>query len=186
MAKMIHIGRIFIGRLRVFWFILLGGNISKKCLFGARVRIDRPMAVDIGHRTILEESVWLKLSTDEARLNIGQHSFIGRGAEIDVSDRVVIGNHVLIAPGVFITDHTHNMKAGVLIDAQGCTSSSVSIADDVWLGVNCVILPGVSIGQGAVVGAGAIVTGDVSENTVVAGVPATVLRSRACKQRGDV
>jgi len=175
----IFIGRIFIERLRVFWFILLGGNISKKCLFGARVRIDRPMAVDIGHRTILEESVWLKLCTDEARLNIGQHSFIGRGAEIDVSDRVVIGNHVLIAPGVFITDHAHNIKVGMTIDSQGCNAASVCFGDDAWLGVGSVVLPGVNIGKGAVVGAGTVVTRDVPDNTIVAGVPARVLRIRS-------
>jgi len=170
--------RISTARLRAWLFTLMGCNGLEKCLIGPRFRVDYPHQVRIGRRVELEADVWLKLVSDEARLDIGQHSFIGRGTEIDVSKEVVIGDHVLIAPGVFITDHAHNMKAEKLIDSQGCTSTSVSIADDVWLGANSIILPGVSIGRGAVVGAGAVVTGDIPGNSVVAGVPARVLRER--------
>jgi len=176
--RAIYFGRLFIARLRVFWFIFLGGKISTKCLFGAHVRIDCPRSMDIGERTILEDGVWFKMVSVDACIYIGNYGFLGRGVEIDVEEKISIGNHVLIAPGVFITDHAHNIKAGVLIDAQGCKSSPVCIADDVWLGANAVILPGVSIGRGAVVGAGAVVTKDVGENTIVVGVPAKVLRKR--------
>jgi len=173
-----HLWRICLARLRAWLFMLLGCRGLHKALIGPRVRVDHPHRVNIGRRTELESDVWLKLVSNEAMLGIGQHSFIGRGTEIDVSEQVTIGDHVLIAPGVFIADHSHNIKAGMMIDVQGCTSSPVSIADDVWLGANCVVLPGVNIGQGAVIGAGAVVTRDVPQNTVVAGVPARVLRER--------
>jgi len=170
--------RISLERGRAWLLRWMGCHGLEKCMVGFRVRMDNLSGVSIGKRTQIEADVWLKLVSREARLEIGQHSFIGRGTEIDVCERVSIGNHVLIAPGVFITDHSHNIEAGICIDAQGCSSSPVSIGDDVWLGANCIVLPGVSIGQGAVVGAGAVVTKDVLQNSVVAGVPARVLRNR--------
>ena len=128
----------------------------------------------------MEPEVWFKLVSPEARVNVGEFSFLGRGTEIDASDRVTIGSHVLVAPRVFITDHAHKLARGALIGSQGCSSAPVVIEDGVWLGVNAVVLPGVSIREGAVVGAGAVVTRDVPADTIVAGVPARVLRERPC------
>jgi len=177
-GKIMEVGRITLARLRAWLFRGLGCSGMHKGLVGSGVRIEHPHGVTVGTRTQLESDVWLKLVSSEARIEIGLHSFIGRGVEIDVSELVSIGDHVLIAPGVFITDHAHNIKAGILIDAQGCSSTPVSIADDVWIGARAVILPGVNIGRGAVIGAGAVVTRDVVENSVVAGVPARILRER--------
>jgi acetyltransferase-like isoleucine patch superfamily enzyme len=117
--------------------------------------------------------------SDDARLDIGEFSFIGRGVEIDVSESVSIGSHVLIAPGVFITDHSHNIREGILMDSQGCSSRAVLIGDDVWLGAHSIILPGVQIGTGAVVGAGSVVTKDIPANAIVTGSPATIRRYRS-------
>ena len=177
-GRIVDFGRIATARLRAWLLRGLGCSGLHKGLVGAGVRIDYPHGVRIGSRTQLESDVWLKLVDSKARLEVGQYGFIGRGVEIDVSKQVSIGDHVLIAPGVFITDHTHNIKSGILIDAQGCASAPVCIADDVWIGARAVILPGVNIGRGAVIGAGAVVTRDVAENSVVAGVPARVLRKR--------
>jgi acetyltransferase-like isoleucine patch superfamily enzyme len=151
---------------------------------GARSRIDRGVrigplgTVTIGARAHLEPAVWLKLVSPHARVSIGDFTFLGRGTEIDVSESVTLGAHVLVAPGVFITDHAHNIAAGRLIDEQGLKAGSVSIGDDVWLGTRAIVLPSVSIGPGAVVGAGAVVTHDVAANAIVAGVPARLLRYR--------
>lgn len=171
--------RIARARLRALLFQLQGSRVEGKCLFSERVRIDRPWLVSIGRRTQLEADVWLKIVSDQAQVQIGEYTFIGRGTEIDASASVLIGSRVLIAPGVFITDHSHNTAPGQLIDAQGCTAAPVFIEDDVWLGTRCVIMAGVRIGRGAVVGAGAIVTKDVPENAIVAGVPAKILRYRS-------
>ena len=63
------------------------------------------------------------------------------------------------------------------IDEQGISTKPVVIGDDVWIGANAVILPGVTIGRHCVVAAGAVVTKDVPDNTVVAGVPAKVIKT---------
>ncbi len=92
-----------------------------------------PAKFALVQRATVEDDVWLKLVSSEAQLSIGEYSFIGRGVEIDVSSLVQIGHHTLIAPGVFITDHNHNVAYGQLIMNQGCTSSPVVIGDDVWI-----------------------------------------------------
>jgi maltose O-acetyltransferase len=111
-------------------------------------------------------------------LSVGEHTFIGRGVQVEVSLEVNIGAHVLIAPGVFVTDHNHGLRRGVCMDEQPCSAEAVRIGDDVWIGANAVILPGVTIGRGAVIGAGAVVTRDVQAATVVGGVPARLIHKR--------
>ena len=165
-------------RLRAMGWRLLGAKIGPKCLFGARVRLDYPWGVQVGFRGQVEADVWFKLVSPSARVAIGEYGFLGRGVEIDVVESVTLGAHVLDAPGVFITDHVHNIALTARIDDQGCSSRPISIGDDVWLGARAVVLPGVTIGSGAVVGAGAVVREDVAAGTVVAGVPARVLRRR--------
>ena len=157
---------------------LKGSVIGSRVRIGTRVRIDLPWLVKIGDRVYLESDVWLKLVTNEASLDIGKFTYLGRGVEIDIYKSVTIGNHVLIALGVFISDHFHNTKSGILIDSQGCESQAVTIEDDCWLGAHSVIMPGVRIGKGAVVGAGAVVTKNVSASAIVAGVPAKFIRYR--------
>lgn len=170
--------RLATARLRCWSLILRGMQGGGKCLIFGRVRVDRPWRVRVGARTQIEQDVWLKLVKDDARLEIGAFCYVGRGSELDISDSISIGTRVLIAPNVFITDHEHNIHAGIPIDLQGCRSAPVVIEDNVWLGAGSIVLPGVRIGQGAVVGAGAVVTRSIPKNAVVAGVPAVIRRLR--------
>ena len=114
----------------------------------------------------------------DACLRIGEYTFIGRGTEIEVSRRVTIGKGVLIAPGVFITDHNHALKLGAPMFQQRGEEAEVVIGDDVWIGANAVVLCGVTIGEGAVVAAGAVVNRDVEPYAIVGGVPAKPIGSR--------
>ena len=155
-----------------------GASVGNKVCIEKGCRIDFPWCVSIGDRATLEPDVWLKLVADDASLTIGEYSFLGRGTELDVSQSVTIGSHCLIAPRVFITDHTHNIAPGTNIVDQGCESSPVRIGNDVWIGTGATILSGVTIGDGAVVGAGAIVRCDIPANEIWAGVPAKKIRSR--------
>jgi len=173
-----QLARLTGGRMRARLFGFLGANVGTKCTFGTRVRIDRPWTVSLGHRSTLESDVWIKVVQNDAQVDIGDFTFLGRGVELDVSERVCIGNHVLIAPGVLITDHNHNIQPARLIDSQGCCAAPVSIEDDVWIGAHAVILAGVTIGRGAVVGAGAVVTRSVPPNVIVGGVPAREINKR--------
>jgi acetyltransferase-like isoleucine patch superfamily enzyme len=166
-------------RARALAYRQIGGSgIHPKCLIAGGARIERPYCLRLGERCVLQRGVWLNIASDSARLSMGAHTFLGQGAEIEVNERVDIGAGVLIAPGVYITDHNHDTGPGPPMYQRPCLAAPVRIGDDVWIGANAVILPGVSIGDGAVIAAGAVVTGDVPSGAIVAGVPARLLRSR--------
>lgn len=128
---------------------------------------------------MIEDDVFFKHESDEAVLSIGEQVFIGKAVEFDVIQKVAVGNHVLIAPGVFITDHKHDLILEMHIQDQLCVAQPVIIGNDVWIGAKAVILPGVTIADGAVIGASAVVNRDVARNAVVAGVPVRFLRTRS-------
>jgi acetyltransferase-like isoleucine patch superfamily enzyme len=166
------------GRARAVAMRLRGARIGGKTRIGAAVRARRPWCIELGTRVEIEHDVFLKIVHDDARLAVGDYTFIGTGAEIDVEQSVTIGAHTLIAPNVFITDHTHNAAAEVRLDEQGGRSAPVVIGNDAWIGTRAVVLAGVTIGDGAIVGAGAVVTKDVPPNAIAAGVPAKVIGTR--------
>ena len=90
---------------------------------------------------------------------------------------VTIGNHVNLAQGITVTALNHNFESpGSRIDEQGVSTKPVTIGNDIWIGANAVILPGVSIGDHSVVAAGAVVTKDVPPHSLVAGVPARIIK----------
>ena len=96
---------------------------------------------------------------------------------VTILDRaaVTIGDDVLIAPGTVISTVNHSLDPEKR-RANICTALPITIGSNVWIGANCSILPGVTIGDGAVIAAGAVVNRDVPPRTVVGGVPARVLR----------
>ena len=151
---------------------LQGANIGRRVVIEADCRVDRSWGVTIGERSRLERGVWLKLVSNDACAQIGKFCYIGAGTELDVSDCIVIGNHTVIAPGCFVTDHDHGTLAELRIDEQSCVAVPVHIGSDVWIGAGVCILRGVTIGDGAVIGAGAVVKHDISAYNVVAGIPA--------------
>lgn len=91
---------------------------------------------------------------------------------------VTIGNDSLLAAGVKIVTQTHQVDAGAdgRLFRETNVSHPIVIGQNVWIGTNAAILPGVTIGDGAIVAAGAVVTRDVPDSTLVAGVPARVVR----------
>lgn len=165
-------------RLRAAAWRMRGARLGPKSRIGHGCVVRQPWGLATGERVQIERGAYLKMVEGAARIFIGSHSFIGFGAELDVALEMRIGNHVLIAPGCFITDHGHAFRAGTLIDEQGNVARAVSIGDDAWIGAHAVVLPGVRIGEGAVVGAGAVVTRDVPARAIVAGVPARVIGER--------
>ena len=119
------------------------------------------------------------MTDDSASVRIGAYSFIGRATELDVAREVRIGDHALLAPGCFVTDHGHEFRqASRRIDELGCAAAPVRIGDDTWLGTGTIVLMGTTIGDGAVVGAGSVVRADVPAREIHAGVPARCIGKR--------
>ena len=106
---------------------------------------------------------------------IGDHTRIG--LHNTIIGPVTIGSHVNLAQGITVTALNHNFDdPDKKIDEQGISTTPVFIGDDIWIGANAVVLPGVTIGNHSVVAAGAVVTKDVPPHSLVAGVPAKVIK----------
>jgi acetyltransferase-like isoleucine patch superfamily enzyme len=114
----------------------------------------------------------------EGEIVVGDRSYIGRWTIILAHQSVVIGNDYLIAPGCHITDVNHGIASGELIRKQPLISKPIRIGNDVWVGAGYSILPGVTIGNSAVIGARTVVTHDVPDGDIVTGLPAKLLRYR--------
>src|SRR3989339_4086 len=114
-----------------------------------------------------------------AGLKVGDHSNIGPFAYIGCSGKITIGNNVMISPRVSIYAENHVFEdARIPMKEQGVTQSAVTIEDDCWIASNSIILAGVTIGKGSVIAAGSVVTKSVPPYSVVAGVPAKVIKQR--------
>jgi len=111
-------------------------------------------------------------------LKIGDRSQIGHNSRI--GQQVTIGNDVLMGPDVVIMANSHAFeKLDAPINKQGAlTVEPIEIGNDVWIGTRAIILPGVTVGDQAIIAAGAIVTKDVPKAAIVGGNPAKVIRYR--------
>lgn len=139
------------------------------------VRMDTPpyRQFSLGKRSVVESFCCINNAVGDVL--IGDHTRIG--IHCTVIGPVTIGSHVNLAQGITVTALNHNFDdATKRIDEQGVSTRPVVIGDDVWIGANAVILPGVTIGHHAVVAAGAVVTKDVAPQTIVGGVPAKEIK----------
>ena len=108
---------------------------------------------------------------------IGQDTIIGENSVLDGRDELRIGNHVAIASEVMIYNSQHDIND----ENFNAINKPILIDDYVFIGPRAIILPGVKIGRGAIVGAGAVVTKDVLPNTIVGGIPAHEIGQRNLK-----
>ena len=112
-------------------------------------------------------------------IRIGNGVFIGNGCTLASAQRIEIGDHCLLAPMVRIHDNDgHPTDAARRRDGHPIgpdEAAPVIVEENVWLGASCTILKGVRIGANAIVGTGAVVTGDVPANAIVAGNPARIV-----------
>lgn len=115
---------------------------------------------------------------DPKGIQIGDDTIIGAKATLDGRDKLIIGNHVDLASEVMIYNSEHDISS---LDFAPI-NVPVVVEDYVFIGPRSIILPGVKIGKGAIVAAGAVVTKDVPENTIVGGVPAKVIGERKIKE----
>ena len=148
------IGHIPVHPIRFFFYGLSGIKIGKGSTIHMWANFFYPPNISIGEDTI-----------------IGDHIFL------DGRDKLVIGNHVDIASEVMIYNSEHDINS----EDFHAEIAPVEIGDYVFIGPRAIILPGVKIGQGAVVAAGAVVTKDVLDFAIVGGVPAKIIGERKVK-----
>lgn len=177
-------------------------DIDSSCITGQHlnVRLDNPDTFSgkkylrIGKDCIVHASFIFE--SKEGFVSIGEHSYIGASTFISRSS-ITVGSNVTIAWGCTIYDHdSHSLNHldrrkdiddelrdirngdNFILhkDWSNVNSAPITICDDAWIGMNCIILKGVTIGEGAIVGAGSVVTKDVPAWTVVAGNPARVVK----------
>jgi acetyltransferase-like isoleucine patch superfamily enzyme len=139
------------------------------------VRMDTPpyRKFSLGDYSVVESFSCINNAVGD--VVIGDHTRIG--LHNTVIGPVTIGSHVNLAQGITITALNHNFgDKSQRIDDQGVSTDPVIVGNDIWIGANAVILPGVSIGHHSVVAAGAVVTKDVPPHSLVAGVPAKIIK----------
>ena len=161
------------------WYVRLLAPLYQHRGRGSKIycsaRMDTPpyRRFSLGRRSVVESYCCINNAVGD--IVIGDNTRIG--IHCTVIGPVTIGSHVNLAQGITVTALNHNFSDPSLrIDEQGVSTKAVVIGDDVWIGANAVILPGVTIGSHVVVAAGAVVTKDVPANALVGGVPAKIIK----------
>lgn len=112
------------------------------------------------------------------KVRIGRGTYVNRYTIFDGHSHLHIGKDVMIGPHCYLTDADHSMEPGASVKSQPMKQKPVDVEDEVWIGARATILPGVRLGRGSVVAAGAVVTRDVPPYGVAVGVPARVVKYR--------
>ncbi|WP_347567914.1 acyltransferase [Arthrobacter sp. Y-9] len=113
-----------------------------------------------------------------SEVSIGDGSFINREVYFDHGAQITIGRNVAVGMRAMIVTSTHSLGTSMHRAPRGSWKPEpITIDDGSWVGAGSILLPGVTIGKGSVVAAGSVVTKDVPPNVLVAGIPASVIRS---------
>lgn len=135
------------------------------------VRLSDAGQLRIGHGSILYEGLVLAFDSEDASISIGEQCFVNRDVKLVARRSITIGRRCEVGWDVSITDSDFHQLEG-----DRPATAPVVIGDHVWLGARATVLKGVTIGDGVVVAAGAMVVRDVPPKSLVAGVPARVVR----------
>jgi acetyltransferase-like isoleucine patch superfamily enzyme len=194
--------------LRKLLYPLVLGAVGRGVVFGQGVMLRHPHKVRLGNGVTVDDLVVLDAKgTGNRGISVGNGAFLGRGTILSCKDgdivlgdhanlgfhcevfsgsSVTIGKHALFAAQVYLVGggHEFERRDAAVID-QPRTSVGIVLGDDVWLGTGAKVLDGVRIGSHAVVGANAVVTGDLPDGAIAAGIPARVLRQRGAGDEPD-
>ena len=161
------------------WFVRMLAPLyqhrGKHSVVHRSARMDTPpyRKFSLGDYSVIESFACINNAVGD--VVIGDHTRIG--LHNTIIGPVTIGCHVNLAQGITVTALNHNFEASdKRIDEQGVSTTPVIIEDDIWIGANAVILSGVTIGNHSVVAAGAVVTKNVPPHSLVAGVPAKIIK----------
>ena len=174
----------FPDKLRLIWSLLI-----TKIFFPSARLIRQPTRIrGYKHMRFGKNFVTGQYCRIEAGMTDGVHPSLTFGNNVQINDRchiaaienIHIGNNVLIASDVYISDHDHGSFSKISLSMppakRELVNKDIYIGDNVWIGQKAIILKGVNIGESAVIAAGAVVTKDVLARSLVAGVPAKVIK----------
>jgi acetyltransferase-like isoleucine patch superfamily enzyme len=201
--------------LRSKLYPLILKRVGRNVVFGANVTIRHPHKIAIGDNVVIDDQCCLDAKgADNTGIVIGDGVFIGRNTilsckngdiliedranlgfncEIFSASRVRVGKSILMAAYTYLVggDHLYDRVDIPVLD-QGRTTRGIDVDDNVWLGTHVVVTDGSRIGRDAIVGAGAVVVGEIPEFAIATGIPARVIRDRradaaagAAAQAGD-
>jgi acetyltransferase-like isoleucine patch superfamily enzyme len=167
----------------LFWKGVLkinGGSVGKnvKIYEGAKLALRKGCPINIGDNVSIEKGVVISTS-EKGRIFIGNNVYIGEYSVLTSNEEINIGDNVLISPHNDIVDFNHIYQDPTkFVNEQGVIAKKITIQEDAWIGSGSKILMGVTIGKGAIIGAGSVVTKDVASYHVVAGDPAKTIKMR--------
>ncbi|HYC21564.1 MAG TPA: acyltransferase [Candidatus Bathyarchaeia archaeon] len=174
------------GNLRQSWqrvfvatgFYIANHLIAKLPSYTARHFFYRKvMGIRIGRSSSVAMDCFLTGFATGWSIRIGDNSAVNRRCYLDGRRGIEIGNNVNVSPEVYIVTFTHDPQSPTF----ACKGGPVVIDDHAWIGARAILMPGVHVGEGAVVGAGAVVTHDVAPYSIVGGAPARPIGERVRK-----
>jgi len=186
--------------LRGYVYRFFLGGIGKKCFLEKNIRFFNSAKLFLGDRVFVGAGAFFDAGPEASAIEIGTDSHIARNVtmrihegKIEIGEKVNIGadsfiygygdirigDYCLVANQVEIISGTHDYQdVDTPMRFQGRTPSEIVIGEDVWLGTHAVVLGGVTIGKGAIIGAGSVVHRDIPEYGIAVGIPARVIKSR--------
>jgi acetyltransferase-like isoleucine patch superfamily enzyme len=174
--KLQHIFRCIEYRYYVMWCIRYPRLLAHRCKIGrgSRLNIGPRANIHFGRHICFMDHFTCYFY---GKVTMGERVFFQDNCHVSVHEELTIGDYSIFGEGVSIHDENHVVTTSSdPISDRGFVVKSVHIGRNVWVGAKATILPGVYIGDNAVIGANAVVTHDVPAYTVVAGVPARVIR----------
>ena len=187
--------------LRSKLYPLLLGSTGRGVVFGSNVVLRHPGKLKLKNNIVIDDnSVLDAKGSDNQGIAIGDNVFVGRNTiiycqngDVEIGDnanigsncqvfsanKVRIGKNVLVAAYTYLVGGGHNYEdPDIPIIEQGRTAIGIDIGDNVWLGAGVKVLDGVTIGESAIIAAGAVVTEDIPPYAIAGGIPAKVIRLR--------
>ena len=165
---------------RVYYFCC-GAQFGKSTRIPL-LSINWPHQLSVGNNCTLEDDLFFKYGSickNGPKILIGNNVFIGNNTEFNISKKISIGNDSLIASNCRFIDHDHGTNdLSVSIRLQKPKTNPIMIEENVWIGTNSTVLKGVSIGKGAIIGAGSVVNKNVPQDEIWGGVPAKFIKKR--------
>ncbi len=167
--------------LRIFVLRLRGYDIKYSVFIGQQSSFfqGKKGAIRIDDKAYIENGVRIRAGFNGS-ISIGEQVRIHDYCFIYAHDHLVIGENTMISPQVFITDFNHKFSSSKysrkLKSLGGYESKRVTIGNNVWIGAQSVILPGVTIGDDVIIGAGSVVTKSIAPKSLAVGNPARVIK----------